>query len=265
MIDIGINLASERYEHDLDAVIQRAREAQIIQLIATGSCRQSNISSLKIAEQYPSYIQCTLGIHPHHAQLATEDDFTYIKESIQHTNVVAIGETGLDFFRNLACPKAQEASFEKHLELAVQSGKPLFLHQRASHSRFLPILKEYRDQLSQVVVHCFTDNRKALYDYLDLDLHIGITGWICDERRGQHLWDLICDIPKSRLMIETDGPYLIPRTIQPKPKSNRNEPAYLIHVANKVAELLQVPTSEIIELTAKNAIIFFNLVINESK
>ena len=123
----------------------------------------------------------------------------------------------------------------------------------------MPIIKEYRDQLTKAVVHCFTDEKRALYDYLDLDLHIGITGWIADERRGTHLVPLVADIPWNRLMIETDGPYLLPRNIRPKPKSRRNEPKYLPYVAAKVAESRQVEVSKVIEETTRTAKEFFNI------
>ena len=119
--------------------------------------------------------------------------------------------------------------------------------------------ESHRDHIGPQVVHCFTGEKAALYSYLDLDCYIGITGWICDERRGEHLLKLVQDIPASRLMIETDAPYLMPRNIRPKPRSRRNEPMYLPVVAEKVAACRGVPTVELATLTTRNARKFFDL------
>jgi TatD DNase family protein len=121
------------------------------------------------------------------------------------------------------------------LALAVELKLPVFLHERDANQRLLEILKDYRDHLTAAVVHCFTGEQQALFSYLDLDLHIGITGWICDERRGTHLHPLVREIPRERLMLESDAPYLLPRTLRPKPKNGRNEPAYLPEVLREVA------------------------------
>ena len=149
--------------------------------------------------------------------------------------------------------------FEAHLQMAVETQLPLFLHQRDSHDTFLPMIREYRDTMSKAVVHCFTDNKKALFDYLDLDLHIGITGWVADERRGTHLLPLLSSIPSNRLMVETDGPYLLPRNIKPKPKSRRNEPKYLSYVIEKIANTIGKDQAQLILETSNTAIDFFNL------
>src|SRR5690606_20494447 len=121
------------------------------------------------------------------------------------------------------------------LELAIEHQLPVFLHERDADERLFEMVRSYRDQLPAAVVHCFTGERRALFRYLDLDLHIGITGWICDERRGLHLHPLVKEIPEGRLMLESDAPYLLPRTLKPKPKSRHNEPAYLTEVLREVA------------------------------
>ena len=137
--------------------------------------------------------------------------------------------------------------------------KPLFLHQRDAHDRFLPILQEVRDQLGHLVVHCFTGTRDELHDYLDMDLYIGITGWICDERRGYDLHPLLKDIPEDRLMLETDAPYLLPRNIKPKPSSRRNEPANLTYVVAMVSHCLGKSPASVALQTSNNARDFFAL------
>src|SRR5690606_32428027 len=149
--------------------------------------------------------------------------------------VRAVGECGLDFNRDLSPRAQQERVLEEHLQLAVETGLPVFLHEREADQRLAAIIRPFRDQLTAAVVHCFTGEKRALYAYLDLDLHIGITGWICDERRGTHLHPLVREIPRGRLMLESDAPYLLPRTLRPKPKSGHNEPAFLREVLREVA------------------------------
>ncbi|MNE02697.1 Tat-linked quality control protein TatD [compost metagenome] len=146
-----------------------------------------------------------------------------------------MGECGLDFNRDFSPRPQQERALEEQLALACELGRPVFLHEREASERLLAILGEFRDRLPAAVVHCFTGEKRALYAYLDLDLHIGITGWICDERRGSHLHPLVREIPAGRLMLESDAPYLLPRTLRPRPKHGHNEPAFLSEVLNEVA------------------------------
>ncbi|HBF07624.1 MAG TPA: hydrolase TatD [Gammaproteobacteria bacterium] len=259
MIDIGINLASDSFDNDREQVIQDGLEAGVSFFILTGSCPKSNTAVKAFAHKHSDITRATAGIHPHHADDVTNSVIADVRTHCEDPLVAAVGETGLDFFRDLSDRKKQQKAFEAHLQIAIELQKPIFLHQRESHDTFLPIIKEYRDQLTKAVVHCFTDEKRALYDYLDLDLHIGITGWIADERRGTHLVPLVADIPWNRLMIETDGPYLLPRNIRPKPKSRRNEPKYLPYVAAKVAESRQVEVSKVIEETTRTAKEFFNI------
>ncbi|MDP1756906.1 MAG: TatD family hydrolase, partial [Pseudohongiella sp.] len=190
---------------------------------------------------------------PHEAAHADADTLKGIRALLNNPLVRAVGETGLDFNRDYSPRPDQERVFTEHLLMAVEIGKPVFLHQRDAHSRFYPILKEFRDQLCGGVVHCFTDEKTALYDYLDMDMYIGITGWICDERRGQHLLELVKDIPHDRLLLETDAPYLLPRSLRPKPKSRRNEPAWLTEVLNTVARYTERSPAAIAEETTANA------------
>jgi TatD DNase family protein len=173
--------------------------------------------------------------------------------------VVAVGETGLDFFRDFSPRDVQEQSFVEHIELAVELQMPMFLHMREAHDHFFAILREYRDKLPDVVVHCFTGEENELRDYLDLDCHIGITGWICDERRGHHLRDFVGLIPAGRLMIETDAPYLLPRDIRPKPKTRRNEPLHLPHILRVIAAARGEAPEATAEHTTRAARAFFSL------
>ena len=177
----------------------------------------------------------TSGIHPHHASDASPEAMLDIAEMARKKEVVAVGECGLDYNRNFSPPDAQRRAFEAQLELAAALKKPIYLHERDADEDFTRILERYRSRLVAGVVHCFTGTRAILERYLALDLHIGLTGWICDERRGTHLIPLAKMVPRGRLMVETDCPYITPRDMRPRPASGRNEPAFVAHVAATIA------------------------------
>jgi len=259
MIDIGANLTHDSFDKDRDEVIESAKLVGVHTFIITGSDVACSKKAKDLAEKYSDCCYATAGIHPHHALEFNAESLVELEQLLTDDKVVAVGETGLDYFRDFSPRAAQVFSFEQHIQLAIDNHMPLFLHQRDAHKDFFPIIKEYRDQLSNVVVHCFTDNERALFDYLDLDCYIGITGWICDERRGQHLLDLVQNIPSDRLMIETDSPYLMPRNLKPKPKSRRNEPKYLPHIAAFIANQMNISYQQLVDQTTRNSQIFFNI------
>jgi TatD DNase family protein len=173
--------------------------------------------------------------------------------------VKAIGETGLDYNRMFSPKQEQIEAFEWQLELASQTSKPAFLHQRDAMDDFIAILKQFRDKLENVVVHCFTDDQQSLDQLLDLDCHIGVTGWICDERRGQALQQAVKEIPANRLMIETDAPYLLPRDLDPKPSDKTNYPYYLPHILNTVAHYQNKEPNQLKKEIIKTTREFFTL------
>lgn len=262
MIDIGANLAHDGFDVDRDAVLQRAWDAGVEAIVITGSSADSSRRALEIAHDHAGRVFATAGLHPHHA---TEWDAAHealFRELAADAALVSLGECGLDYFRDLSPRDAQRHAFEAQLNLAAELGKPLFLHQRDAHADFLAMLREHRARLGAVCVHCFTDTRAAAEDYLALDCHIGITGWICDERRGKHLLDIVPLIPGDRLLLETDAPYLLPRTI-PKARlprdGRRNEPAFLPYVVETVARACGRQASEVARDTASNARRFFRL------
>jgi TatD DNase family protein len=235
LIDIGANLTHDSFDRDRDAVLQRARDAGVAQLVVTGASRAHSPLALQLAQRYPGFLYATAGVHPHHAVEYTAECDAELRALHAHAEVVAVGECGLDYFRDLAPRPAQHRAFERQLQLAADRGKPLFLHQRDAHADFLALMRQFDGKLGPAVVHCFTGTREELFDYLDRDWYIGITGWLCDERRGAHLRELVKNIPASRLMIETDAPYLLPRTLKPLPKDRRNEPAFLAHIVQELA------------------------------
>jgi len=234
LIDIGINLAHDSYDADRDAVIARARAAGVTQMVVTGSTLAGSARAAALAHAHPGRLFATAGVHPHHATELTAARSAELEELARQGEVVAVGECGLDYFRDFSPREAQQHAFHRQLELAMRIGKPVFLHQRDAHADFVAILREHAATW-RGVAHCFTGSAQELARYLELGLAIGITGWICDERRGSHLAALMPQIPPQRLLLETDGPYLLPRDLRPRPASRRNEPAYLPHVAAAVA------------------------------
>ena len=255
LIDIGVNLTHESFDRDLDAVLERARAAGVVQMVVTGASREHSPLALELARRHPGFLYATAGVHPHHAVEYTDECDAEIRALHAHPEVVAVGECGLDYNRDFSPRPAQRKAFERQLQIASDvrasdgERKPLFLHQRDAHDDFIAMMKDFDGRLGPAVVHCFTAERRELFDYLDRDWYIGITGWLCDERRGEHLRELVKHIPANRLMIETDSPYLLPRTLKPMPKDRRNEPAFLSHIVEELAR----DRGETVEVTAANA------------
>ena len=259
LIDIGCNLTHDSFDIDRDEVIEAAIEAGVSRMVITGASANGSQAALRLAEQRPQTLFATAGVHPHRASQYDNETDTLLRRLSSHKKVVAIGETGLDYFRDFSPRDAQRSAFEQQIQIAIETGLPFFLHQRDAHDDFMAILKNYRDRLSDVVVHCFTGSRDELFEYLDLNCHIGITGWICDERRGTHMKEYMHDIPADRLMIETDAPYLKPRNLRPKVKSHRNEPRLLPWILGTLAACRNEHPQTLAETTTRNAERFFRL------
>jgi TatD DNase family protein len=253
LVDIGANLTHASFREDLDAVLARARDAAVRTIVVSGTTVEESKHAAALAGAHPDLLYATAGVHPHHARECDEQTIPRLRALAAHPRVVAIGECGLDFNRNYSPHPDQERWFEAQLDLACELGKPLFLHSRDAHPRFAAVLRSRRDRLPPAVAHCFTGEESELHAYLDLGLYIGITGWICDERRGRHLLALVRQIPGDRLLIETDSPYLTPRDLRPQPRARRNEPAFLPHILRTVARALDRPAGEVGAETARNA------------
>lgn len=259
LIDIGCNLTHDSFDKDRDSVIAAAQSQGVVQMIVTGASAQGSRDAVALAHEHPGVLFATAGVHPHHASEFDEATGQLIRGFAAKQEIVAVGETGLDYFRDFSPRPAQQSAFEQHIHIATSTGLPLFLHQRDAHDDFFALLRAYRDQLSEVVVHCFTGSQPELHEYLDLDCHIGITGWICDERRGTHMKDYMQDIPLNRLMIETDAPYLKPRNLRPKIKSHRNEPRVLPWILGTLAACRNEHPRDLAEATTRNARAFFRI------
>jgi TatD DNase family protein len=260
LVDIGINLTHRSFDRDRDAVLDRAVRAGVSTLIITGTSVPDSERAAALARRRPATTFATAGVHPHHAKDCDARTLETLRALAEDPNVVAIGECGLDFNRNFSPPDIQERWFEAQLELAAEVALPVFLHERDAAERMLAILGRHRTKLAGGVVHCFTGTAQAAERYLALDLHIGITGWICDERRGASLVQAARSIPLDRLMIETDGPFLLPRTLPPEvAKERRNEPAFLPEVVKALARAMRRDELEIATETTRTARRFFGL------
>ncbi len=265
LVDIAGNLTNKAFRDDLEPVLERAGAAGVATIVVAGvstatSRRGCEMSAAppRAAHAIPRLV-ATAGIHPHHASEASPRVLAEIAELVAHDHVVAVGECGLDYNRNFSPRPDQRRAFEAQLEIASETKKPVYLHERDAHEDFTTILERWRPKLAGGVVHCFTGDRRTLEHYLAMDLHIGFTGWLCDERRGTHLRELVGLVPRGRLMVETDCPYILPRDMQPKPSSGRNEPAFVAHVARAVAVHRGESFEELAAHSTETARVFFGL------
>lgn len=259
LIDIGINLTHKSFNADRDQVIARAAAVGVKTLILTGTSLRGSQEAAHLASKHPRALYATAGVHPHDAKSCTPATIDALRKLASRPEVVAIGECGLDYNRDFSPRDVQDKWFEAQVQLACELNMPLFLHERDAHPRFVDILSRYSGKVGKAVVHCFTGNAAQLDRYLSMGLYIGITGWICDERRGRHLRDLVRRIPLDRLMLETDAPFLTPRDLNPRPRSDRNEPAYLPHILRAVASAMGRPPEEVAAGTTAVAHAFFDI------
>lgn len=254
MFDIGPNLCSKQFDHDVEKVLYDAKKEEVNHMLLTSTDHFSFLKNIDIIKQYHDIVnmKTTYGLHPHNAKHYI-NFFKSFDKHVIHSEVKAIGEFGLDYFRNISSREEQIIAMNLFLEKAAKHPHlPLFLHEREAFNDFYDLIKNTK---SKGVVHCFTGSLNNVKKYLDLGLFIGITGWISDSRRNDDLINAVKYIPLDRLMIETDAPYLAPKNIIKNIR--RNEPKYLSHVAISIAELKKVSTTTIIEKTTENALELF--------
>ncbi len=259
-IDIAVNLTDSSFKKDVHQVIERAQSAGVEKLIVTGTDSFHSEQALLLTEQYENLCYATVGLHPHHASDYSSDLNSELRDMLRHKNALAVGECGLDFNRNFSTRKEQMRAFEGQLEIAIDLQKPVFLHQRDAHDDFISVIKNCRNHLNKTVVHCFTGTIEEVNDYILLDMYVGVTGWICDERRGASLQQAVKHIPLDRIMLETDAPYLLPRDLTQVPvEKRRNEPCFLPHVSQAVAKHMQINENKLAVAAYENSCGFFGL------
>ena len=252
MFDIGANLTSSHFSKDLDVVLNDSLTAGVEKICITSSNLDDVKNAKKISEKYKN-LYYSVGFHPHNAKDFKIEFLKDMSVYLNDPNAICLGEMGLDFNRNFSSKEEQILCFESQLSLANSISKPLFLHQRDAHEEFLSVLDNHKFN-QKLIVHCFTGNLSELEEYLKRDFYIGITGWVCDLKRGKELRKCINQIPEDKLLIETDSPYLSPRK-----KIRRNEPKFLIDVAEEVATLRNETKESIINSSYENSLNFFNL------
>ncbi len=259
IVDIGVNLTHKQFDPDREEVVKKAIEKGVTALIITGTSVRESKKAASYAKTMPGRLYSTAGVHPHDAKTCRENTIEELRTLAMFPQVVAIGECGLDYDRDFSPREVQRKWFEEQIKLAEELNMPLFLHERAAHRDFKAILKEHKDICKKAVVHCFTGTGGEMQAYLELGCSIGITGWICDERRGEHLRTLVKRIPLKHLMIETDAPFLLPRNMPDKPNNRRNEPVFLTHIVEDIAKCLGKTTEEIKNITYQNTLEFFGI------
>jgi len=262
-IDIGINLTNKQFQNDTDDVVQNALDADVSQMILTGTSVRNSEEAATIAKEYPGILYSTAGIHPHDAKSFDAQSISKLRNLLKHKHVVSVGECGLDFDRDFSPRNIQETCYKAQLELTIEVQKPLFLHERAAFTRFMDITKDYLPQLPKAVVHCFTGSLQEAKTYLDNGLYLGFTGAISDSKRFEHLKEVIQYVPLNRMMIETDAPFMLPKNVPnsllKKYHERRCEPAFLPFVAGTVAQFKGLSLNKVAEETTRNAKRFFSI------
>lgn len=249
--DCGVNLAHPRLQQRLSEVMIAAEQAGVKRQLAISCNLTEAKQALGMVADYPDQLVMTVGVHPHDAANVPTDLAEQLYRLAQHEGVVAIGECGLDFNRNFSPQADQLRVFEIQLEVASELGLPVYLHERDAFEPQSQLLKKYGKNLKSMLTHCFTGGCAQAEHYLELGCSLGITGWICDERRSNELREALPRIPDDRLVLETDAPFLIPRTLRPRPRDN--EPKYMTEIATKVAELREQSLSELASITWHNS------------
>ena len=258
-IDIAVNLLNPSLVDKCGDIIEQAAKQHVSPLIVIGSELDESRQALNLCDQYPSQLFCTVGVHPHYASQWTNASADELTQLAKQSSVVAIGECGLDYNRDFSPRDQQRRAFSAQLELACELNMPVYMHCRDAHDDFIEIVNQYRADLPNALLHCFTGTKTELDACLAANLYIGITGWICDERRGQGLADLVKFIPNNRIMAETDAPYLLPRSMRPKPKSSKNLPQYPPFIVEEMAKLRSQGYAELAQHCYHNSRAFFNL------
>lgn len=253
--DIGANLTNSRFASDLDEVLANAKNVGVEAILITGTNESESAAALAITERDPIALFSTAGVHPHDADQVSADWLSHLSKLLRSPQVVAVGECGLDFNRNFSSREGQLAVFEAQIALAKEHNLPLFLHERDAFDEQIQLLTAY--QVSEGVAHCFTGTKEQMRAYLDLGLYIGITGWLCDPKRGETLREAVQELPLNRLLLETDAPYLTPRSL-PK-KIRRNEPQYIVEVAKTLSEITGHSIDAIAQASSANARALFNI------
>lgn len=253
--DAGVNLLDSRFEPE--PVIARAVEAGVNKLCLITTQPNEWDAAVALYQRFPEHLCYTLGCHPHNARLMADSDFTRLTGLLSEPGVVAVGECGLDFNRDFSPRDVQEQVFRRQLQIAAEHHLPVYLHERDAFDTQLACLDDYLDSLTGGIAHCFTADKDTMLAYLERGLYIGITGWVCDPKRGEALREAVKSLPLDKLIVETDAPYLFPK--HHRPRARNNEPAFLPSIGGYLAELLEIPHDQVAQNSYANTCRLFGL------
>lgn len=252
LIDTHTHLDFDQYDGDRKNAILRAKEANVKAMITIGIDLETSKRSIEIAQQYPN-IFAAVGIHPHDAGKATQEDINELETLLDFPQVVAIGEVGLDFYHNLSARDVQRKMLRMFLDWSLTKDYPLIIHTREANEDILNIIREKSRSGWRGVFHCFSGDAKMAEQVLEMGFHISFTGNVTFKNsRSVHVMKTV---PLEKLMIETDSPFMAPVPHRGK----RNEPAFVNQVAQKIAETKGLETHEVAKITSQNAINLFGL------
>lgn len=253
LIDTHAHLDHERFKDDVDQVIERAKLAKVQSIVTVGADLASSRQAVEFAKRYPDVI-ATVGVHPHDADSVSDSILHEITMLAEDEGVVAIGEIGLDYHYDFSPRDAQRRVFAIQISLARELGLPIVVHVREAYPDVMSILKSERAEEVGGIIHCFSGDREVAKDCLDMGFYISVGG-ILTFANSQALREIIRGLPMDRILLETDAPYLTPVPYRGK----RNEPAYVVHVAEALANLKGITFCEVAEATTLNACKLFGL------
>ncbi len=251
-IDTHAHLYFDRFDEDRDAVIQHAFDSDVKKIINIAIDLDSARNCVRLAEQYDGLF-AAVGVHPNDAQLFNDETRDELKRLLEHPKVVAVGEIGMDYYWDKTSPVLQETVFRKQIQLAKDVGLPIIIHNRNAARDILKILKSEGVAGLTGVFHCFSEDAAVANDVLALGFRISFTGNLTFKKST--LPAVAKDVPLDRLLLETDCPFLSP---EPR-RGRRNEPAHVIYIAEKLAEIKGLSLGEICDKTTDNAVKLFGL------
>ena len=257
LIDSHSHLEFPQFDVDVEEVVTRAVEAGISHIVVIGTELASSRKAIELADR--NGLHATVGFHPHAAHSFSEETLRGLRELTLSHSVVAVGEIGLDYFRDLSPREEQIEAFRRQLELAVEQGLPVVIHDRDAHDDVAEILGEYAAQLCGAVLHCYSAGAEFARFYLDLGFYFSVSGQIT-YRRSERLRETISALPIERILLETDAPYLAPQPV----RGRRNEPSFLTHTARCLAELKGMSYDDVCALTSSSAARLFSIELAET-
>ncbi len=253
LFDTHAHLDDRKYDRDRQQMLAQAQQKGVQYIVNVGYDLDSSQRSIALAEQYP-FIYAAVGVHPHDAAMVDEKALAKLQTLASHPKVVAVGEMGLDYYRDLSPRDIQQQVFRKQLELAKEAGKPVIIHDREAHGDVMRILKEAKASAIGGILHCFSGSWEMAQECLELGFYISIAGPVTFHN-ARKLTEIAAKVPLDRLLIETDAPYLTPEPFRGK----RNEASYVYYVAEKLATLRGMAIEELAEATTKNGLAVFGI------